>query len=128
MRRLSIRLESRKKLRLLDFYAMGKLIHYVTDAFTFSHNRDFTQNLLAHRHYEQDLEAFFLAFLRTPAGFCPVRRSTVMDIIQNLHREYTSQPPNFRKDSLFAVSACSTVVHLLLSDRVPYHAAPSLQG
>ena len=34
MRRLSERLERKERLFLIDYYALGKLIHYTVDAFT----------------------------------------------------------------------------------------------
>ena len=49
MRRISIRLENRTSWTMLDYYTLGKLIHYTTDAFTYPHNDSFTTALQDHR-------------------------------------------------------------------------------
>ena len=41
MRAISARLERKEKLNLFDYYTLGKLIHYTTDAFTYAHNDTF---------------------------------------------------------------------------------------
>ena len=41
MRAISARLEKKEKLGLFDYYTLGKLIHYTTDAFTYAHNDTF---------------------------------------------------------------------------------------
>ena len=41
MRAISARLERKEKLGLFDYYTLGKLIHYTTDAFTYAHNDTF---------------------------------------------------------------------------------------
>ena len=60
IRRLSRRLENRQYWSVLDYYAMGKLIHYTADAFTYAHNADFDQSLSFHRKYEDALQKHFL--------------------------------------------------------------------
>ena len=41
MRAISARLEKKETLGLFDYYTLGKLIHYTTDAFTYAHNDTF---------------------------------------------------------------------------------------
>ena len=41
MRAISARLERKETLKLFDYYTLGKLIHYTTDAFTYAHNDTF---------------------------------------------------------------------------------------
>ena len=49
MREISWRLEKKDKLNLWDYYTLGKLIHYTTDAFTYAHNDSFTTSFSDHR-------------------------------------------------------------------------------
>lgn len=65
MGRICARLERKERLSMLDYYAMGKLMHYTADAFTYAHNKYFPTNLKEHRRYEIDLQACFLAYLHT---------------------------------------------------------------
>ena len=46
--RLSALLKDRQAWRVLDYYRMGKLVHYVADAFTLPHNTAFQGNHRAH--------------------------------------------------------------------------------
>ncbi len=53
--RLSALLKDRQAWRVQDYYRMGKLVHYVADAFTLPHNTAFQGNLRAHIRYEMRL-------------------------------------------------------------------------
>ena len=48
--------------RMRDFYLLGKLTHYVADAFTFPHNKEFTGGLLEHCNYESTLHLYVMKF------------------------------------------------------------------
>ena len=54
MKAIACRLERKEKLNLFDYYTLGKLIHYTTDAFTYAHNDTFPTNLTDHREYEAE--------------------------------------------------------------------------
>ena len=53
------RLQRRRRWMLFDYYCLGKLIHYTSDAFTYVHNNCFTEPIHAHRAYENDLQELF---------------------------------------------------------------------
>lgn len=114
MQRICRRLEKRKKLRLLDFYTMGKLIHYVTDAFTFTHNDWFDKDILTHRYYESDLETQFLKSLTGTGALCPLKKENVMDTIRSYHAEYRTLPSNMSDDCRYSILVSSIVVAMLL--------------
>ena len=116
MARISRRLERKEKLGLWDYYSMGKLIHYTTDAFTFAHNDIFPTDLNEHRVYEVDLQNHFLSYMekkmdQAPKA-CPL--STVMETIQENHRDYIRRPRNIHTDTRFAFSVCCSVLSLIL--------------
>jgi len=115
MARLSRRLERRRKLRLLDYYALGKLIHYTVDAFTSAHNDHFPAQLQAHRQYEDQLQAYFLAYLRqcSPAPGC--RSGKLMDAICSHHDEYILEPADIRTDSHYCVLVSSLILCILFA-------------
>ncbi len=62
MRKLFESLRSKDKLGIRD-YRLGKLTHYVADAFTYPHNRIFRQPS-QHCRYEQELHCEFVSALR----------------------------------------------------------------
>ena len=117
MARLSRRLERKRAWSALDYYALGKLIHYTADAFTQAHNETFSPDLEAHRAYEAALQAHFLGYLRQDPRVDPKTAATVMEAIQSFHDLYRQQPSGPATDSRFALSACCCIVPMLLTQR-----------
>lgn len=113
MRKISLRLEKRESWRLLDYYTLGKLIHYTTDAFTYAHNADFPRDLADHREYEANLQDHFLEFMKTDPKVDPNVAGTIMEAIGRYHRQYEAQIRSIRTDSRFALAACCCVLALL---------------
>lgn len=118
MTRISRQLENKANLNMLDYYTMGKLIHYTTDAFTYAHNEEFTTNLGDHREYEAALQNHFLEYLDTQPQVDTRDSRSVMDAIRAYHREYIRQDVDIRNDSKFALQACCCVLALLLTPRI----------
>ena len=113
MRQISLRLERREKWRLWDYYTLGKLIHYTTDAFTYAHNADFPRDLSDHREYEARLQDHFLEFMKTDPQVDGQVAGTIMEAIGRFHRQYEAQTRCIRTDSRFALTACCCVLALL---------------
>lgn len=114
MRRISTRLENKSSLNLFDYYTLGKLIHYVTDAFTYAHNDAFTTNLLDHRVYEVELQEHFLKYMQDDPQVNPRVARSVMEAIYSFHKEYEKLEASIHTDTRFALNACCSVVGLLL--------------
>jgi hypothetical protein len=115
MARLSRRLERRRKLRLLDYYAMGKLVHYTVDAFTSAHNHHFPAQLQAHREYENQLQSYFLSYLKRSHIPQSATSGAVMDVIRSHHEQYIQKPADIRTDSRYCVLVTSLIVCMLLA-------------
>lgn len=114
MFRLSRRLERRNKLRLWDYYSMGKLIHYTVDAFTFAHNEYFPYPLQAHREYENRLQSYFLQYLKQSVHPTVPACGSVMDTIRSYHSQYSQKPADIHRDSRYSVLVTSLIVCMLL--------------
>lgn len=113
MRRISRRLERRPELRLLDYYTLGKLIHYTTDAFTYAHNNSFPTDLSDHCQYEAELQEHFLAYMEKDPKVNIEYAKTIMGAIYRYHREYEQQPSNVHRDTKYALAACCCVLAVL---------------
>lgn len=113
MGRICARLERKERLSMLDYYAMGKLMHYTADAFTYAHNKYFPTNLKEHRRYEIDFQACFLAYLHTHDRQEVLWRGSVMGAIRYFHADYVCRPAGPENDALFATQACCTAMSLL---------------
>lgn len=119
MNRLAHRLEKRKKFRLLDFYTIGKLIHYTTDAFTFAHNTSFSENLRSHVHYEQLLHTHMLEYLKAPEATRFCMNGDIMHSIYTLHSEYAALCGDIRTDARFCVGVSCAVLNALTAEPLP---------
>lgn len=117
MGRISTKLEQKEQLRLLDFYKIGKLIHYTTDAFTYAHNESFHESLKGHYNYEILLQRYFIRYLANAPASKRVRYESVMDTIQAYHLDYACRPAGVHTDSRFTVIVCCAVLDLLLVNR-----------
>ena len=115
--RLTLRLERRKNLHIWDFYSLGKLIHYTTDAFTDAHNSRFTTDLSVHNSSEQKLQEYFLSFMATDPSPVIDRRGTMMGTISAFHHDYLRLPGNAHTDTEFTLTACCTVMSILFAPR-----------
>lgn len=115
MRQISWRLEKKENLNLYDYYTLGKLIHYTTDAFTYAHNDTFTTNLGDHREYEAALQDHFLNYLQEDPQVNPYTARSIMEAIYSYHREYEELDADIRTDSRFALTACCCVLAILFA-------------
>lgn len=113
MRCISLRLEKKENLNVLDYYTLGKLIHYTTDAFTYAHNDTFPTNLADHREYEVALQKHFLRYIEKDPQVDPKVARSIMEAIYSYHREYEELEANIHIDSHFALAACCCVVAVL---------------
>lgn len=113
MKQISWRLEKKDKLNLYDYYTLGKLIHYTTDAFTYAHNDTFPTNLSDHKEYEDALQEHFLEFMSQDPEVDTMVARTIMSAICSYHRDYEQQESCIYNDAKFALSACCCILAVL---------------
>lgn len=113
MRHIAWRLERKQKLNLFDYYTLGKLIHYTTDAFTYAHNDTFPTDLSEHRDYEAALQEHFLRYIGSNPTVTPPSARSIMEAIYRYHREYCTLPANIHTDAKYALRACCCVLAVL---------------
>ena len=113
MHRISCRLERKCRLRLFDYYTLGKLIHYTTDAFTSAHNEDFPESLRLHQKYEHSLQEYFLPYLQQVPSVEVHAGRSIMESIRRFHREYRLADTDICRDARYALHAsCCVMAHL----------------
>lgn len=110
---ISARLERKDKLNMFDYYTLGKLIHYTTDAFTYAHNDTFPVQLREHKQYEDALQEHFLRFMERDPKVEVFTARTIMEAICCYHEEYERIESNIHTDSHFALNACCCVLGIL---------------
>lgn len=99
-----------------DYYRLGKLIHYVSDAFTYPHNDFCEDGIRQHRRYEGELNCHFKSSLGSVqseqfAG----GGETVLDTIRLLHRRYSGEMRDVDTDTTFIISTAEFVFNGLIS-------------
>ncbi len=114
IQRIAKRLEKKDRLRLPDYYRLGKLIHYVTDAFTYAHNADFPRDLKLHRSYEWKLLDCFRDYLRELPALPCFQGQTVMETIHENHRHYLTAGGDIHTDSQFSITVCCCILGMLV--------------
>lgn len=119
MERLAARLEGREKWGVLSYYRLGKLIHYITDAFTQAHNNWFDEDLSVHCEYENRLQEHFLSRLErpwTPRRELLVKSDTIAELIHRTHLRYESHGGDLITDSRYVFAVATEVLSLLFAD------------
>lgn len=96
-----MRLETRGHFRYRDYYRLGKLIHYVVDAFTYAHNRNFPGTLPDHRNYEMELKEKFADYLAQRRANAVPAMKPLYEALVDEHARYMKMPASPMKDMNF---------------------------
>ncbi len=99
------RLHNRSRWNLWSYYTLGKLTHYIADAFTWPHNDHFPGSPLEHHTYETALRARFAEFARENTlchSECPADFPERLEI---LHERYQSAPGGMDRDIRYILAA-----------------------
>ena len=110
MRRLSQRLERKERLFLIDYYALGKLIHYTADAFTLAHNDRFPTAIRLHRSYEAQLHHLFDVYLSLAPLLCRLPGRPMAEIVFQAHSRYETDIPGPDTDLRYTLDTCSALL------------------
>ena len=83
-------LQQRDRWNILQYYTLGKLTHYLADAFTFPHNDHDPAPLMNHHRYEAELRVALQSLLNS-SSLLPQRHCRdLTGTIDRLHRQYAS--------------------------------------
>ena len=101
------RLEQKDRWNLWNYYTLGKLTHYVADAFTFPHNEHWPDSLASHHVYETQLRIYLAEHLREYAfPDCSAEQLDLIPALEALHRQYLeSRNSDLSRDTRFIVEA-----------------------
>lgn len=115
--RLVRRLRRNHRRNILNFYRLGKLMHYVSDAFTYSHNPEFGGRIKGHHSYEKNLNSRFQnrsfgAAITLPKG----KSDSPEKIILDAHRQYAEAAAGLSTDLDFILKVTGAVFRLLVPE------------
>lgn len=105
------RLQNRRKTwTIWQYYTLGKLTHYLADAFTYPHNENFPDTLLDHHRYETNLREYFSGYLAHRS----VRRvnscGELTGALETLHEQYMTSHSSAVRDSRYILRATSLLM------------------
>jgi hypothetical protein len=109
------KLQQRKRWTMWQYYTLGKLTHYLADAFTFPHNENYHESLLAHRQYEDELRTYFADYLRHRRIHRQTVHGNLAASIEELHQQYMDAQSNLERDVQYILAATT----LLMAGCVP---------
>jgi len=98
-------LQSRTQWRMWQYYTLGKLTHYLADAFTYPHNDTYPDSLAAHRRYENTLRTQLCDYLCRSEVYREQSRGDVQETIDQLHRQYLNASSDFQRDIRYILEA-----------------------
>lgn len=114
-----VRLQHRSSWSMWQYYTLGKLTHYLADAFTYPHNENYPDSLIAHRQYEDKLRSYLASYLRVSGlrpAFCS--EQDVAGAIEDLHRQYMETVADMRRDVRYIIEATSLLMSQVLPEPV----------
>ena len=99
------RLQDRDHWTVWQYYTLGKLTHYLADAFTYPHNENYPDSLMDHRRYEDALRVYMAGYLaRKDIRYMQVRQD-LADAIEALHQKYMESAADMRRDAEYILEA-----------------------
>lgn len=103
-------LQGRSNWHLWQYYTLGKLTHYLADAFTFPHNETYHAGIAAHRRYESAMRECFSQYLSTLPQVSLPAGGNVTAAIDGLHRQYLTAASDTTRDFGYILSATTTLM------------------
>ena len=113
------RLQRRNRWTMWQYYTLGKLTHYLADAFTYPHNEHYADSLLSHHQYETDLRTYLDSYLSQRALLRGQARQDVSAAIIELHEQYMDAVADIREDVRYILEATGLLMAGCLPQPVP---------
>lgn len=111
MKKLFDSVQEQKYFGARFYYRLGKLTHYIADAFTFPHNKGFHGGLREHCRYESTLHEEFSGMLQkhVAIGIRPGNWNS-FQCVEILHKEYMKEAGGCEIDCRYILQAAAMLV------------------
>ena len=113
-------LRRRTHWNLWHYYTLGKLTHYLADAFTYPHNAGFPTSFTGHRPYERALRLYLKHYLSNHPPLPQTASQNPEYDLYRLHQQYSQQSSDIPRDVSFILQG----VDLLMGACAPAAAFP----
>ena len=109
------RLQRRTRWSVWQYYTLGKLTHYLADAFTYPHNEIYPDTIWDHRHYEDALRLYLADYLSRRRPLLDQRCADLPAALDRLHRQYLADQPGMMRDVQYILESTG----LLMAECLP---------
>lgn len=103
-------LQERVRWNIWQYYTLGKLTHYLADAFTYPHNDNYPESLLDHRRYEDELRQYLAKYLSQRTVRREQARHDLVTAIDELHQQYMDSVADMRRDVQYILQATAMLM------------------
>lgn len=98
--------QRREHWTMWQYYTLGKLTHYLADAFTYPHNDFFPDGLLDHHNYESELRRYLAGYLSQRHLRREELRQDLTEALEDLHCQYVADgEAGLRQDVRYILEA-----------------------
>ena len=104
------KLQQRSNWTIWQYYTLGKLTHYLADAFTYPHNENYPESLIAHRQYEDDLRAYLAEYLQNRKLRRQQLCTDLVTALEELHRQYMAAQADIQRDAQYILRATALLM------------------
>lgn len=120
-------LEQHGTMTRFSFLALGYILHYIEDYFTYPHNVWFNSDLSAHIIYERNFTEYIYSQKESVKFIdpgCTMSFEALLDSLCHAHQNYAKETPGFANDLRYIQTAVSNVLYsyLLIFERNQQHA------
>ena len=100
-----LKLQCRQRWNIWQYYTLGKLTHYLADAYTYPHNEDYPNTMLDHHCYETNLRRFMRGYLSHRYICRQQSRRDLIAALDELHEQYMATRASMYRDACYILKA-----------------------
>lgn len=105
-----LKLQRRRRWTIWQYYTLGKLTHYLADAYTYPHNPDYPNSMLDHHNYETDFRQFMRGYLAHRHLQRQQARRDLVAALEELHQQYMATRASMIRDANYILKATSLLM------------------
>lgn len=104
------KLQHRRRWTVWQYYTLGKLTHYLADAYTYPHNENYPNTMLEHHNYETNFRQFMRGYLAHRQIRRQQARRDLIATLEELHEQYMATRASMVRDANFILKATSLLM------------------
>ncbi len=114
------KLSRKDYLFLIDYYKLGRVIHYIADSFTFPHTNEFKGDIKEHVIYERKLHQFLEENKLKLSSYKKSNEGNLKEYLLKMQYKYTQSKPRIENDLNYIINTCTTITRAILQHEYQY--------